>query len=247
MSSKPVQTLDLLRPLLGSLEGLCEILLVRHALPEPWTELTLAEARDAPLSDHGRQQARLLARRLASARFGAVYSSDLRRAVSTAAQSCTHHALKPVLDVALREIDVWQRAPQDKRALELYPGAELDQILTKVVRSRRNDVYPHCEDVRTFRARALAAINGILERHVGERVAVVCHGGVIHAVLAEIFESDVDYLFSLEHTSISTIRGSADGLARRGSGLRTRPVGLALPVEPCWSRIRHGHWHGSWF
>ena len=87
------------------------------------------------------------------------------------------------------------------------------------MRSRKNSSYPHCEDVPTFRKRVVLAIDDILASHVGERVAVVCHGGVIHAVLGEILETSIDYLFSLEHSSISTIRGAGDRKTK-GSSVR---------------------------
>jgi probable phosphoglycerate mutase len=61
------------------------------------------QTHDVPLSDRGREQAREVAQTLASVPAGAIYSSDLRRAIETAAPIAEALRL-PVIEVpALRE------------------------------------------------------------------------------------------------------------------------------------------------
>jgi broad specificity phosphatase PhoE len=61
---------------------------------------------DPPLSAHGRQQAELLAARLADLNPTAVYSSDLRRCIDTAAPLAAATGLVPQIRAVLREIDI---------------------------------------------------------------------------------------------------------------------------------------------
>ncbi len=46
------------------------------------------------------------------------------------------------------------------------------------------------EDEETFNARTIGAIERIIGEHRGERVAIVCHGGVINAYLTHILDLD---------------------------------------------------------
>ncbi len=61
------------------------LILVRHGETE-WNRAGIIQGQtDVPLGGLGRRQAEMLGRRLASSRFDAVYSSDLRRCQETAA------------------------------------------------------------------------------------------------------------------------------------------------------------------
>jgi len=72
--------LALEKAFLIGVEGVTEILLVRHA--DCYSEMTQAE--DPPLSALGRDQAQRLARRMQQVKPDAVYSSPYRRAIETA-------------------------------------------------------------------------------------------------------------------------------------------------------------------
>ena len=80
------------------------LLLVRHALAAPPEDLRLPGP-DLPLLPEGRRQAERLARRVASARPVAVWSSDARRAVETAQAVAAVAACQFTVDAALREVD----------------------------------------------------------------------------------------------------------------------------------------------
>ena len=54
--------------------------------------------------------------------------------------------------------------------------------------------------------RVVESIDQIMADHVGERVVVACHGGVINGYLAHAVESSIDQLFTVHHTSITTVR-----------------------------------------
>lgn len=102
--------------------------LVRHGSTTAPTGAAIG-ATDVPLSDEGREQARILAADLASRPLVRVLSSDLRRALSTADSIAAPHHLMAEPTPALREIDfgswegrsladLWSEDPQAAKAWE---------------------------------------------------------------------------------------------------------------------------------
>lgn len=208
MSIRRVRTIDLEDPFASSFEGMCEVLLVRHGEQQFRPNIPLGEAYDAPLSELGRRQAEAVGARLAPARIGRVYCSPLQRAYDTGYQVARHHDLVPIVRDDLREIDLWQNAPQDKGLLDLYSREEIAEIYREVSRTRRHESYPHCEDSEEFKARITTAIDAIIEESTGMRVVIACHGGVINAYLSHLFRSSYDSLVPVHHTSITVVRGA---------------------------------------
>ncbi|GIW19210.1 histidine phosphatase family protein [Tepidiforma sp.] len=207
-SVRRVRTIDLENPFVDSFEGMVEILLIRHGEQKFFENIPLGQAYDAPLSELGQKQAEAVGQRLAPARLGRVYSSDMRRAYDTAKAIAVHHGLEPVVIPDLREIDLWQRAPQDKGLLDIYTREQLADVYREVTRTRKHSAYPFCEDVDAFRTRVFRAMDRIIEESIGMRVAVVCHGGVINAILSQVFGSPFDHLVPVHHTSISVMRAA---------------------------------------
>ncbi len=203
-----VRKIDLENPFVESFEGMCEILLVRHGEQQFRDNIPLGEALDAPLSELGRRQAEAVGERLKPARIGAVYCSPMVRAHDTAKAIARHHALEPVIRPDLTEIDLWQRAPQDKGLLDIYSKEELIGIYREISETRSHAAYPHVEDVEAFKARVVSAIDAIAAENEGQRVVVACHGGVINAYLAHLFQSAYDHLVSVHHTSITVVRAA---------------------------------------
>ncbi len=205
-----VRSVDLENPFHPSLEGMCEVLLVRHGEQEYTESISMGDALDAPLSELGRRQAAAVGERLADTEIHAVYSSTLRRARDTGAAVGAHHGLVPEERHDLREIELWRDFPQDKALLDVYTGQELVQIYRAAHRTRRWDAYPHAEPGEEFQARVLATIDEIIAAHHGQRVVVACHGGVINTVLAHVLRSTIDNLIKVHHTSVSVVRGADD-------------------------------------
>ncbi len=207
-SARRVRTIDLENPFLESFEGMCEVLLIRHGEQKFFENIPLGQAYDAPLSEMGEKQAEAVGQRLANARLGRVYSSDMRRAHDTAKAVAKHHGYDPIVIPGLREIDLWQRAPQDKGLRDLYTTEELVEIYREVTRKRRHEAWPLCEDVDSFRSRVFAAFDAAVAESHGMRIAVVCHGGVINTILSSIVGSAFDSIVPVHHTSISVVRAA---------------------------------------
>ncbi|MEX2080853.1 MAG: histidine phosphatase family protein [Dehalococcoidia bacterium] len=207
-SARRVRTIDLEDPFVDSFEGMCEVLLIRHGEQQFFDNIPVGQAYDAPLSEMGQKQAKAVGERLAEARLGRVYCSDMRRAHDTAKAIAKHHGYDPIVVPGLREIDLWQRAPQDKGLRDLYTNEELVAVYREVTRTRRHDAWPLCEDVDGFRARIFEAFDKIIAECHGMRVAIVCHGGVINTVLSSIVGSAFDNIVAAHHTSITVIRAA---------------------------------------
>ncbi|MGI9578808.1 MAG: histidine phosphatase family protein [Microthrixaceae bacterium] len=205
-----VRSVDLGSSFLEHLEGACELLLVRHGEQELAHNMAMADAVDAPLSELGRRQAAAVADRLSSREIHAAYSSTMQRARDTAVAIAAPHGLPVETKDALVEIELWRDLPQDKGLLDSLEREELRAIMREGNRTQRWDAYPYSEPRQEFRARIVEAIDSIAQRHVGERVVVACHGGVINGYLAHSMESAIDNPCSLHHSSVSTVRTMGD-------------------------------------
>ena len=97
---------------------------------------------------------------------------------------------------------------QDKGLLDIYTRDELGEVYRNVSKARKHTAYPYCEDVDSFYARVFKALDEAIAESHGMRIAVVCHGGVINAVLSRVLGSEFDQLIPVHHTSISVMRAA---------------------------------------
>lgn len=179
-----------------------ELLLVRHALP---VRIVGGGApADPALSSTGEDQARALAAHW-TARVDAVWSSPMRRARETA------RPLEEALGGPATVDD--DLAEMDRDAHEYIPIEELradpDRWADAV------EAWTGADGARLradFRARVGAAVERIVAAHPGERVAVVCHGGVINAVAADVVGLGADLFFEPAYVSVSRVRASRTGV-----------------------------------
>ena len=90
-------------------------------------------------------------------------------------------------------------------------AAELDPEWVAWSRTRRWDGIPGGEGDDALRARVVQAVDRVAERHPGGTTAVVVHGGVINAYLAEVFGVHHSLWLAVENTSITVVRITVDG------------------------------------
>ncbi len=121
------------------------------------------DVRDPGLTELGRQQAELVARRLKRQRFAHIYTSDLARAKETAAAIRLHHPQAPVTETAeLREVMFYN----------FLSGFSPTKRAERKILSREG------KTMRSF-------VGKLLKEHkVGEKVLVVAHGNLIRCMLA---------------------------------------------------------------
>ncbi len=173
-----------------------ELLLIRHALPER-LEVDAGSA-DPTLTDLGRRQAAALVSCLSGEGLDAVYSSPLQRARETAAPLADAHGLGLRVDADLAE---WDRDSQ-----AYIPMEELKATDHAVWRAMAEGRFADLGiDVAAFTRRVVGGIDGLAASHRGQRIAVVCHGGVINAYTAAVLGLDTMLYFEPDYTSISRV------------------------------------------
>ncbi len=184
-----------------------EVLLIRHAKQDvDFAGATMGEIIDPALSDQGRQQARLVGDLLSAAKLDAIFTSTLKRAVQTAEAIAQHHRhLEMQVMDDLREVGVFRDIPGDKTAEEFLGEDLLEALRLRMLNERSWDVYPNSESSYDFRKRAINSVETAIARSEGERIAIVCHGGVINAYVGHIIGSPYDMFFRPAHASINTV------------------------------------------
>lgn len=160
----------------------------------------------------GHAQAGRLAERLRLAPPDAIVASDLERAVQTAQAVGAACGLPVERDRALREVDVgaWQGKGYDEvRTLFPEEHAAWDRGLD--VRRGGGETYGE------LALRVDGAIAALAERHAGQRVLVVSHGGAIKSWIARILGVSSDGLRALApvaNTGLTTVERDAQGRHR---------------------------------
>lgn len=171
-------------------EAATRLVLVRHGESLATVERVIGGPRTCRgLSDLGHRQATRLAVRLAETaevRIDALYSSAFARARETAAHLEGPLSQRCVVEPAFGEHD---------------PGPECDGLSYDEFAARHGmpdwesdpdlEVFPGGETVSVFHRRVHAGIDDLVDRHRGESVMVVCHGGVIDAVMRRILQAPV--------------------------------------------------------
>jgi broad specificity phosphatase PhoE len=161
------------------------ILLARHGQSD-WNATRRWQGHaDRPLTEKGREQARVLAARLAHIELDAVYSSDLRRAADTAAEVAAAQGLDVIERPELREVDVgsWSGLTREEAGQRFPEGF-----------ARWREGYPGWDDGESYEAmttRVLAAVLDVARAHEDGRVLVVSHGGPIRAIHAAALGLDI--------------------------------------------------------
>ena len=189
-----------------------ELLVIRHAEP---VRVTAEESGGAPadpqLTTRGRDQADRLGDWVGAEGVDHVVSSPLRRATETAAPLAARLGLDVVIDDQLCEYDA--------NADSYIPIEELretkDERWQAMIEGRWQDFGGEAPDV--FRTRIVTRLDAVIDEHPGQRVAVVCHGGVINVYLAALLGIDRHLWFDPGYTSISRVRASRTGARSVGS------------------------------
>jgi alpha-ribazole phosphatase len=169
-------------------------LLIRHLEPDQSVAGRAYGALDVPLSPAARDLAERLAGGLAGVPLAAVYTSPLRRAMETAVPIASRHGLDPRAHEGLRELDFGEL--EGERFDDLRTRAP--EVFDAWMSDPTGVAFPGGESFSDLRRRALGAAGEIRRSHVGDTVAVVTHGGVARAILADALEMPDRVLFRLD-------------------------------------------------
>lgn len=142
---------------------------------------------DSPLTDLGERQAIALAKRLRGIQFDAIYTSDLGRAVRTAKLITDETGGEAIPCPALRE-----------HAMGFFQGLTLAEVEEKYPVER--ELLSHDPDftieggesIRTFHERVTREFESIVDRHRGQTVLAVCHGGTLETLIRYVMRVPLD-------------------------------------------------------
>lgn len=159
-----------------------EIQLIRHGKTEGNEKRLFVGRLDEELSTAGREEAEAARERYKS--IGAVYSSPMKRCIETAEIIFGRNKELKIID-GLREMD-----------FGIFDGKSFDEITKNEEYcdfgcSEDKMYFPQGERIEDFKQRCINAFKEILER--GESCSVVCHGGVIMAIVEWLSKGEMTF------------------------------------------------------
>jgi probable phosphoglycerate mutase len=175
-----------------------ELILVRHARPE--RVVNTDTPADPALTELGHRQARALAGWMAGEPCDALYSSPMQRARQTAAPLGVLLGVDPVVEEGVREYD--ELAPAYIPMEELKADREAYQAWL---------VEHHATDWEDFRYEVVETLERICAEHRGQRVVVVCHGGVINIWASHVLGLGDRMFFEPYYTSVNRFLAASSG------------------------------------
>src|SRR3954453_4274375 len=162
------------------------VYLVRHGATELSSEDRFAGAIDVKLSDEGRDQARLLGKRLGTDPLNVAFASPMIRTMDTARLIIEPHGLPVTAVDGLREIahGRWERKTR----------AEVEHEFPEEYARYENDPYSFAptdgESGLQVTARALPALLKIVEEYADQRILIVSHKATIRLLLSSLLGFD---------------------------------------------------------
>jgi probable phosphoglycerate mutase len=181
---------------------------------------------DIPLNATGRQQAQRLAEALRGETLDAVYASDLTRAADTAAALAAVAGLPVITDTGLRE-----------RGFGVFEGLTFNEIqqrwpqLSQRWRQRDPLFGPAGgETLDAFYARCVGCAAELAERHPGQTIVLVAHGGVLDCLYraATRIALQAPRTWLVGNASINRLLHTPDGFSLVGWSDTQHLDGLAL-------------------
>lgn len=187
-----------------------EIVLVRHGESEAYVDgqpfpLTGGQG-DPALSPDGKEQARLVCERLATAGIAAIYVTTLCRTAETAAPLAGGLGMIPDVEPDLREVHLgeWEAGLYRKMVAEWHP------VVQVMFAEERWDAIPGAELAAGFASRVRGAIERLAAAHRGQRIAAFTHGGVIGQIMALATNCRPFAFVGADNASISRIVVAGD-------------------------------------
>ncbi len=175
-----------------------ELILVRHARPEQVANVS--GGADPALTDIGHRQARAAAAWLGVEDIDALYVSPMVRARQTA---------EPLERLVGMEAEVVEGVKEYDADHPSYTPIEVlrqDKAAWQRFLEREGNV-----ERSTWMAGVAATIEDLVGRHRGQRIAVVCHGGVINAWAATTLGLASALFFNPDYTSINRFMAASSG------------------------------------
>ena len=184
------------------------IYIARHGETEWNAQQRIQGHTDVALSERGREQAQLLAARLADTPLDAAYASDLRRAADTARAVIGSRGIPLTPTPELREynkgiFEGLTPAECERQHPDLYAASLVNDL---------DFAPPGGETIRETGARMDAIVQQVRRRHQDAAVLIVGHGGSLRAALVSLLElpPEANWKFVMHNCSLTVIHTYPD-------------------------------------
>jgi len=204
-----------------------QIILVRHGETE-WNVKEVFRGRiDIELNETGVKQAELLAEHLSKIKINAIYSSPLRRALTTAEKIAGYHKVDVVTTPGLMDLDFgeWQGLPHQEvrdRYKELYARWTHRPDLIRM---------PAGESLDEVRKRTISVVDGVIAKYEGS-VVLVSHRVVNKVLICALLGLDNSHFWNIEQATcgltIFTYENERFILTRHNDTSYLRPLSGAV-------------------
>ncbi len=149
---------------------------------------------DSPLSELGLKEAELLAGALKTEKFSAIYSSTLKRSNDTANMIAKHHKIEAIKIPGLIE-----------RHYGDFEGLSYKEIKTKFpdlydlwLKHPDKAIIENAETLEQLQTRGVKAISEIINKHQGQTICTVGHGGLNRAILFHYMNLGLDNFWRIK-------------------------------------------------
>ena len=168
--------------------------LIRHGQVVNHHEFRYNGHSDVDITDAGVEQMNRLADFMAAEPIAAIYSSDLQRARKGAEIIGRRLAIAPEPVKELRELHLgrWEGLTREEAIFKYPEDAHFSfkELATSKVKEG--------ESLLELKGRVIPALSSIVERHKGEAVCIVAHGGVNRIILSEAMGLPIENFFRIE-------------------------------------------------
>ena len=184
--------------------------LVRHGETDSNSAFRYWGKTDVGLGPCGLQQSEQLRDRLSTKKIDCIYSSDLKRTMTTARIIASVHNLPVTKCPELREIDFGQ-----------IEGLNFDEVKEKfpevAVMWRAHDpqlAYPGGESLPNLEVRTASFIDRLEKHNANDNILIVAHSGVLRTLICQLLDMDVRHRWNMRVdlaslSVIDTYSGSA--------------------------------------
>lgn len=176
------------------MNSMTRLYLIRHGQVQGHEQRRYNGHADVALTDLGVEQYHLMKDRLADSHISACYSSDLTRCRTGAGIICEQFGIEPVHRSELREVNVG-----------IWEGLTWHEIQSRWPdewQARLNDLVnyrvPQGENLLDVEARLMPVVQEVLERHRGQEILLVGHGGVNRIILLAAIGAQLANMFNIE-------------------------------------------------
>jgi len=186
------------------------LMLVRHGETEWNVQRRYQGQSDVSLSELGHRQAIHIAERLAGQKIDALYASDLKRAMETARAIAERNNMEILPEPRLRELKFGiLEGLTFEEAEDQYPemiSAWLEDF---------NNTPDGAETIDQFNVRIISFLDDLKQRHDGQIVLLVGHGGSLSEILRVILGLSPErrWYIEMENASLSEVLLAEDYVA----------------------------------